>query len=81
MFVDANDKSTMADSLGRFVRWTVIDQTTGNEVDKVVRCDDEAGVLTRLVTDQHGNILLNGRKDDARLITVSGSFSLVAHAR
>ncbi|MEN3158282.1 hypothetical protein ABC502_07855 [Alkalimonas sp. NCh-2] len=81
MFVDANDKSTMADSLGRFVRWTVIDQTTGNEVDKVVRCDDEAGVLTRLVTDQHGNVLLNGRKDDTRLITVSGSFSLVAHAR
>lgn len=81
MFVDVHNISTMLDNAGRLVRWSVIDRSTGDEMQKVVRCDDEAGVLTRLVTDQHGNVLLNGRKDDARLITVSGSFSLVAHAR
>lgn len=80
MFVDAHDKSTMTDSFGRHVRWSVINRITGDEVTKVVRCDDDAGVLTKLVTDQHGNVLLNGRRDECRLVTVSGSFKLMPHA-
>lgn len=80
MFVDANHQSTMTDSAGRHIRWSVINRITGFQVTKVVRCDDESGVLTKFVTDQNGEVLLNGRRDDFRLVTVSGSFKLVPHA-
>lgn len=80
MFVDANDKATMLDSLGRNVSYSVVDRSTGLQVAKVVKCDDVKGVITRLVTDHKGSVLLNGRRDAARTVTQSGRYSLVANA-
>lgn len=80
MQVNALDPSSMKDPEGKFVNWSVIDIQTGQPVGKVICCDDNVGVLTRYVTDQNGNLLLNGRMDQARRVAQSGNWQLIAHA-
>lgn len=80
MLVHAQDPSSMIGPDGKRVNWSVIDKRSGQPVEKVLCCDDSAGVLTRYVTDQNGKVLLNGRKDEARRVTQSGNWQLIAHA-
>ena len=80
MFVDANDISTRLDSSGRLVRWEVIDAATGIPVQDVICCDDIKGVLTRIVRDQSGNVLLNAARTDVRKVTETGHYKLIASA-
>tara|TARA_Y100000034_G_scaffold135493_1_gene207630 strand:+ start:6391 stop:6636 length:246 start_codon:yes stop_codon:yes gene_type:complete len=81
MFVDANDIFTQLDSLGRRLRWKAIDFATGLEVPHVICCDDVKGVLTRIVRDQAGNVLLNATRGGVRLVTESGQYKLIGSAR
>lgn len=81
MFIDANDLTTQIDASGRRARWKAIDAATGLEVPHVICCDDAKGVLTRIVLDQNGNVLLNGARNDVRRVTESGQYKLVGSAR
>lgn len=80
MFVDANDISTQLDALGRRLRWQAINLASGLEIPHVIRCDDVKGVLTRVVRDQSGNVLLNAARNNVRQVTESGKFKLVGSA-
>lgn len=71
MFVDAN---SMKLSIAQ--RWRVIDLATGLSIPKVIRCDDDKGVLTRYLTNAEGKVILDISRTKARTVTQSGTFML-----
>lgn len=54
----------------------VIDLVTGLSIPKVIRCDDEKGVITRYLTNAEGKVVLDISRTKARAVTESGRFML-----
>lgn len=57
-------------------KWRVIDLVTGLSIRKVIRCDDEKGVITRYLTNAEGKVVLDISRTKARTVTESGRFMI-----
>lgn len=71
MFLDVHSPKFSRDK-----KWRVIDLVTGLSIPKVIRCDDEKGVLTRYLTNAEGKVVLDISRMKARTLTESGRFML-----
>jgi hypothetical protein len=71
MFIDAHSMKLSLAS-----KWRVVDLATGLSIPKVIRCDDEKGVLTRYLTNAEGKVILDISRTKARTVTESGRFML-----